>query len=119
MRAKLHTQSMTGNSVYKSTETTQSEFESLLQGIQTQENTLTFSKHANLRLQNRNIDLQEEQVNRLESGVDKAREKGIKESLVLMDDLAFVVSVKNSVVITVMGDTEERVFTNIDGAVIV
>ena len=79
---------------------------------------LKFSKHANERLARRNIDLSKEQVARLENGTNKAREKGIKESLVMVDDLAFIVNVKNNTVITAVNDTEDAVFTNIDGAVI-
>ncbi len=79
---------------------------------------LRFSKHANERLASRNIDLSEEQVKRLENGTNKAREKGIKESLVMVDNLAFIVNVKNSTVITAVNDMEDAVFTNIDGAVI-
>lgn len=79
---------------------------------------LRFSKHANDRLAYRNIDLSEEQMERLENGTRKAGEKGIQESLVVIDDLAFIVNVKNKVVITAVKDTEDAVFTNIDGAVI-
>ena len=79
---------------------------------------LKFSKHANERLARRNIDLSKEQVARLENGTNKAREKGIKVSLVMVDDLAFIVNVKNNTVITAVNDTEDAVFTNIDGAVI-
>lgn len=78
---------------------------------------LKFSKHANDRLSSRNIDLSKEQLERLENGANKAREKGIKESLVMIDDIAFVVNLKNNVVITALGNTEDAVFTNIDGAV--
>ena len=78
---------------------------------------LKFSKHANDRLSSRNIDLSKEPPERLENGANKAREKGIKESLVMIDDIAFVVNLKNNVVITALGNTEDAVFTNIDGAV--
>lgn len=79
---------------------------------------LKFSKHANERLASRNIDLSKEQVARLEYGTNRAREKGIKESLVMVDNLAFIVNVKNNTVITAVNDTADSVFTNIDGAVI-
>lgn len=79
---------------------------------------LRFSKHANERLANRNINLSEDQMERLESGTTKAREKGIQESLVMVDGLAFIVNVKNNTVITAVGDSSDSVFTNIDGAVI-
>ena len=98
-------------------------FDQILAGKQQQMSTqlesgLKFSKHANERLAKRNIYLSKEQVARLEYGTNKAREKGIKESLVMVDDLAFIVNVKNNTVITAVNDTEDAVFTNIDGAVI-
>ena len=82
---------------------------------------LKFSKHATQRLDDRNIELTEEQSHRLEEGVMKASEKGITDSLVLVDTLAFIVNVPNQTVVTAMDQTEsdENIFTNIDGAVIV
>jgi flagellar operon protein len=80
-----------------------------------------FSKHAANRLTDRNIELTKDQVERLNLGAAKAGEKGINESLVLIDSLAFIVNVPNSTVITAMdqAETDENVFTNIDGAVII
>lgn len=82
---------------------------------------LKFSKHAGERLATRNIKLTDSQIGRLEEGARKAEEKGISESLMIMDDMAFIVNVKNHTVITAMDQTEnkENVFTNIDGAVII
>jgi flagellar operon protein len=80
---------------------------------------LKFSKHANERLASRNIDLSDDQYRRLESGAKRAYEKGIKESLVMVDNLAFVVNIKNNTVITAVNEGEEKIFTNIDGAVII
>ncbi len=80
---------------------------------------LKFSRHANERLASRNIDLTDEQLERLENGAKMASEKGINESLVMVDNLAFIVSVKNNTVITAVNDGEDKVFTNIDGAVII
>ncbi len=81
---------------------------------------LKFSKHAAMRLEDRNINLSEEQNERLENGVMKASEKGIRESLVIVDSLAFIVNVPNRTVVTAMDQNEsvENIFTNIDGAVI-
>lgn len=79
---------------------------------------LKFSKHANERLTSRNIDLSKAQLERLESGAKKASEKGMKESLVMVDNLAFIINVKNNTVITAVNGNDEKVFTNIDGAVI-
>ena len=74
-----------------------------------------------MRLEERNISLTEEQNARLEDGVAKAGEKGIKESLVMMDSLAFIVNVPNKTVVTAMDqvETQNNIFTNIDGAVII
>lgn len=81
---------------------------------------LKFSKHAVNRLNDRNISLTDEQMARLELGKAEASEKGIKDSLILVDQLAFIVNVPNNTVVTAMDQTENKsnVFTNIDGAVI-
>jgi flagellar operon protein len=82
---------------------------------------LKFSKHASNRLAERNIQLTNEQMERLKEGTGKAGEKGIQESLVLMDQLAFIVNVPSNTVITAMdqSETSTNIFTNIDGAVII
>ena len=80
---------------------------------------LKFSKHASERLVSRNIDLSENQKARLNQAVKAAEAKGIKESLVMMDNLAFIVNVKNNTVITAVAGGEEKIFSNIDGAVVV
>lgn len=80
---------------------------------------LKFSKHANERLASRNIDLSDQQLERLETGAKKAQEKGIKESLVMVDDIAFIVNIKNNTVVTAVNDSDDKIFTNIDGAVII
>lgn len=82
---------------------------------------LKFSKHADARLSERNISLSAEQLERLNIGARKANAKGIGESLMIMDDLAFIVNIKNNTVVTAIDSkaSEENIFTNIDGAVIV
>lgn len=81
-----------------------------------------FSQHAVQRLQTRNINLSPAQLNQLNSAVDKAAQKGSRESLILMNnELALVVSVTNRTVITAMdgASIKDNVFTNIDSAVVV
>lgn len=80
-----------------------------------------FSKHAAGRLADRNIELTSGQMERLQEGAQKAQMKGIKESLVIVDQLAFIVNITNNTVVTAMNrqDAAENVFTNIDGAVII
>lgn len=81
---------------------------------------IQFSKHAEKRLASRNIQLDAQRIQRLTKAVDQAAAKGARESLVLMDDVAYVVSVKNRLVITAVDDQsmQDNVFTNIDSAVI-
>lgn len=79
-----------------------------------------FSKHASMRLNSRGINLTKEQSDRLENGIVAARNKGINDSLVMVDSLAFIVNIPNNTVVTAIdkNDTINNVFTNIDGAVI-
>ena len=107
----------------KASDDKEASFASILSGKQEAKESgeIKFSKHASLRLSDRNIELSDSQIGRLSAGTHKAGEKGINESLVIMDELAFIVNVKNNTVITAMDSNEadENVFTNIDGAVIV
>lgn len=84
-------------------------------------NELKFSKHAKSRLEARNISLTSEEIDKLNSAIDKADKKGVTEALILMDNTALIASVRNRTIITVAseGQLKENVFTNIDGAVIV
>ena len=97
-------------------------FASFLQKTVDEQETIgvKFSKHAAKRLDDRDITISEDQKNRLNFGVQLADEKGIKDSLVMVDSLAFIVNVPSQTVITAMdGDgSDDGVFTNIDGAVI-
>ena len=81
---------------------------------------IRFSKHAAKRLDDREISMTEEQKERLFDGVSRASEKGINDSLVMVDSLAFIVNIPSHTVITALenGQSDEGVFTNIDGAVI-
>jgi flagellar operon protein len=77
-----------------------------------------FSKHATERLDDRDITITDEQMQRLNNGVKQAETKGINESLVMVDDIAFIVNVKNNTVVTAVTGDDSKVFSNIDGAVI-
>ncbi|NJD02754.1 MAG: flagellar biosynthesis protein [Ruminiclostridium sp.] len=96
-------------------------FENVLKKTIDEKDGLKFSKHAELRLQTRNINLTAAQKEKMSAAVAMAEAKGVKDSLVLMDNLAFVVNIRNKTVITAANNSElkENVFTNIDGAVIV
>ncbi len=78
-----------------------------------------FSNHAQSRMQSRDISLNSENVNRLSDAIDKAEKRGGKSSLVVVDDLAFIVNVQNRMVITALDKNQrgEGVFTQIDSVV--
>jgi flagellar operon protein len=96
-------------------------FEQLLRKNMEQTSTLTFSKHAAARAQQRGISITAGDIQRLSGAIGKADEKGLKDTLVLMDNTAYIVNIPGRVVVTMMQGTETSgsVFTNIDGAVIV
>ncbi len=81
---------------------------------------LHFSKHASRRIEQRGVTLDEGRMQRLERAVGQAEAKGSKDSLILLDELALVVSVQNRTVVTAVDDAsrKEHVFTNIDSVVI-
>jgi flagellar operon protein len=81
---------------------------------------LKFSKHAQQRLDSRNITLNETDKNKIESAVSMAEKKGSQDSLVFLRDMAFIVNIKNKTVITAIDrdSMKENVFTNIDSAVV-
>lgn len=82
---------------------------------------IKFSKHALERLQRRNITISKDEMDKLNNAINKAGQKGVKEALILMNNKAFVASIKNNTIITATTDEQlkENVFTNIDGAVII
>ena len=82
---------------------------------------VTFSAHARSRMSHRGIALSEADEDRISRAVDEAAAKGSRESVLLMERYALVVSVPNRKVITVapIGDLSDAVFTNIDSAIVV
>ena len=96
-------------------------FEEILKRTQDFSRDIKFSKHALDRMDNRNIQLNSNEMNRLKTGFDKAEEKGVNDALILMEDKAFIASIKNKTIITTVSreQLKDSVFTNIDGAVIV
>lgn len=91
-------------------------FEKELQNVQG----LQFSKHAQSRLDARNVSLNSEDMTKLQNAVQKAEDKGSNDSLVLLRDMAFIVNVRNRTVVTTMTNDsmKEHVFTKIDSAII-
>jgi flagellar operon protein len=84
------------------------------------ENEVVFSKHANERIQQRHIDVSQGVTEKLNEASAQAKDKGLKNILVMIDNQAFILSTMNNKVITAVNSEElkENIFTNIDGAVI-
>ena len=80
---------------------------------------LKFSGHAQSRMESRNINLSNTEMLRLETAIEKAELKDAKESLVLMDEKAFIVNITNRTVVTLLNKNqmEDNVVTKIDSAV--
>ncbi|MHB8338337.1 MAG: TIGR02530 family flagellar biosynthesis protein [Ignavibacteriaceae bacterium] len=78
-----------------------------------------FSNHALKRLDSRNIQLNDNEINKIQNAVQKAESKGSKDSLVMMNNTAYIVNIPNRTVVTAlpMGDSNENIFTNIDSVV--
>lgn len=82
-------------------------------------NKIKFSSHAQSRLVSRDITLEQTDLERLQNSVQIAESKGARESLVILDEKAFIVSIPNRTVITVVNrdQLEQNVVTDIDSAV--
>lgn len=80
-----------------------------------------FSQHAVKRMSSRNINITEKQLEDINTAVIKASDKGIKDSLVLLEDTALIVSIRNRTIITAMEKSKlkDSIVTNIDGVIIV
>jgi len=80
---------------------------------------LKFSNHASKRLESRELKLSSTDMNKLNDAVSKAEAKGAKDSLVMMDNRAFIVNIPNRTVITALDvqKSTENIFTNIDSVV--
>jgi flagellar operon protein len=88
--------------------------------------TVSFSRHALKRINSRQIEIAESQIVQFKEVMRKLEDKGVRESLVLMqdrekEDLAFVVNVKNRTVVTALTEAmmKENIFTNIDSTVVI
>jgi flagellar operon protein len=81
---------------------------------------LKISKHAQKRLDERNISIDQNRWSQINEKVAEAKLKGINDSLVVMDEAALIVNAKNNTVITAMDRSEasSQIFTNINGTIL-
>jgi flagellar operon protein len=98
----------------------QGNFASTLARETERQEALKISSHARKRLDSSSIELTNAHMQRIDGAVQRASDKGSNQSLIMLDNLALVVSVKNRVVITAVDEarTQEGIFTNIDSVVI-
>ncbi len=96
-------------------------FHDILKRVLKETDKIRFSAHARARLTSRNIEMDEQRLNKLVDAVEQGRAKGVHDSLILMDNLAFIVNIDNRTVVTVMDNESltENIFTNIDSAIVV
>ena len=113
------TNGVSGNNV--NTQPQDSPFKNLLDQTYIGNEEVSFSKHAAMRTQQRNINLTSADVEKLGEACSRASQKGIKEALVVMNESAFIVNAPNKTVITVVDKNEmkENVVTHIDGALFI
>ncbi|MBA4698887.1 MAG: flagellar biosynthesis protein [Ruminococcus sp.] len=80
-----------------------------------------FSKHASARISERGVNLTDSLVQDLNQAVEKAKEKGAKDVVIIGAQNAFIVNIPNNLVVTTMNSQEmkESIFTNIDSAVLI
>jgi len=78
-----------------------------------------FSNHALKRLESRNIHFGDDQMNKIQTAIEKAESKGARDSLVMMNDTALIVNIPNKTVVTAVpiGEGNDNIFTNIDSVV--
>ena len=95
-------------------------FQKILEKESGKEQRVQFSKHASQRVQERGIVLNNNMLDSLNTAVEKARQKGAKDVVVIGEKGAFIVNVPNNIVVTTMTENEmkENIFTNIDSAVL-
>ncbi|MGN7478524.1 TIGR02530 family flagellar biosynthesis protein [Solibacillus silvestris] len=81
---------------------------------------LRISKHASERLSDRNISISDREWQEITEKVFEAKDRGVKQPLVLLEQAALIVSAKNATVITALDRTEakKQLFTNIDGTIV-
>jgi flagellar operon protein len=96
-------------------------FSDIFQNKMSPNQKLTFSAHAEQRLAQRNISLNQADIQKLEDAVRQLDMKGGKESLIMMNDVSYLVSVQNQKVITAVDsiNASQKIFTNIDSAMII
>lgn len=94
-------------------------FKSILEESIKGKKDIKISAHAQQRLEERDIDLEEKDINRINEAMNNLEKKGARESLMLYKDIAFIASINNRTIITALEAEDIDIVTNIDSAVII
>lgn len=95
------------------------DFQQLLQDSLKKSDNVKISAHAEQRMIERDIKLQESDMSLIKEAMNNLEKKGARESLMLYKDMAFIASVNNRTIITALQFKELDVVTNIDSTIIV
>lgn len=119
----LKSQAMIRNGIHAiKAKTNTATFSTQLEQSITSLDKLNISKHANERIKQRGIIIDEAKWKQIEMKVNQAKQMGVTDSLVLVNDAdaALIISAKNNTVITAMNSQEaqKQIFTNINGTII-
>ena len=96
---------------------TKNSFQEILE--QKGKESIKFSNHANKRLEDRGIKLSNEEIGQLNEAIKMMQQKGAKDSLIVINNLAMIVNIPNKTVITALNQegTKGNIYTNIDSAI--
>lgn len=92
-------------------------FQTMLQESLQKNESIKISAHAEQRMQERNIVLQDNDMDALKDAMNDLDKKGARESLMIYKDMAFIASVRNRTIITTMKESEMDIVTNIDSII--
>lgn len=108
------------NAVNNASKESSKKFGDILKKEIIKDENFTISNHAAKRLQDRNISFTDDDMKNINKGINMAKDKGSKDSLILYKDVALVTSIKNRTIITAVDKNESKgnVFTNIDSVVL-
>ena len=95
------------------------QFEKLFQESIGKKQGIKISSHAQQRIKERNVILQDDDMTAISNAMDELETKGARESLMLYKDMAFIASVSNRTIITALQEKDTDIVTNIDSAVII
>jgi flagellar operon protein len=82
---------------------------------------INLSVHAARRMQERNLNMDSSEYMKLKAAMDKLRNKGGQDSLVITDKAAYILDVGNNKIVTAIDKDSiaENVFTKIDSTLII